>query len=54
MEDMERYGDYNEIDEPPGGKKSIIFTVIKILVVLAIVAVVGVLGFLSFVLGFAS
>ena len=45
MEDIERYGDYNEIDEPPGGKKSIIFTVIKIMVALAIVAVVGVLGF---------
>lgn len=45
MEDIERYGDYNEIDEPPSGKRNILFTVIKILVAVAIIAVVGVLGF---------
>lgn len=45
MEDIERYGDYNEIDEPPSGKRNILFTAIKIMVAIAIVAVVGVLGF---------
>ena len=45
MEDMERYGDYNEIDEPPGGRKSVVLVIIKIMVILATLAVVGVLGF---------
>ncbi len=45
MEDIERYGDYNEIDEPPGGKRNIVLFIIKIMVAIAILAVVAVLGF---------
>ena len=46
MDDMERYGDYNEVDEPP--KKSKVGLVIKILAILVVVAVVGTLGFRMF------
>ncbi len=45
MEDMERYGDYNEVDEAPGGKGNIVFLIIKILVAVAMVAMIGVIGF---------
>ena len=45
MEDIERYGDYNEVDEAPGGKGNIVFLIIKVLVAVATVAVIGVLGF---------
>ena len=44
MDDLERYGDYNEIDDAPRSKNPIA-VIIKILVVTIIVAVVGVLGF---------
>ena len=44
MDDMERYGDYNEIDEVPG-KKSPVGLVIKILVFLVCFSVAGVLLF---------
>ncbi len=43
MDDMERYGDYNEIDEPPRGK-SPIGTVIKAIIALLCVFVVGFMG----------
>lgn len=45
MEDMERYGDYNEVDEAPGGRKNLVLLIIKIMATVAIFAVVGVLGF---------
>ena len=45
MDDMERYGDYNEIDEPPSGKRGITGLIIKILIGILCVVVVGVLGF---------
>ncbi len=45
MDDMERYGDYNELDEVPGGKKSPVGTIIKILIILVCLSVVGVLAF---------
>ncbi len=41
MEDMERYGDYNEVDEAPSGKKNPVFLIIKILIALVCIAVVG-------------
>lgn len=44
MDDLERYGDYNEIDDAPRSKNPIAI-IIKILVVTIIVTVVGVLGF---------
>lgn len=44
MEDMERYGDYNELEEIPG-KKNFMSIVIRILVAVVILLVVGVLGF---------
>lgn len=44
MEDMERYGDYNEVDEEPGGR-SIVGIVLKILIAVIIVSVIGVLAF---------
>ena len=45
MEDIERYSDYNEIDEAPGGNKNPIVLLLKILVVLLCVLVVGVIAF---------
>ena len=44
MEDMERYGDYNEVDEVPKSRGPMGW-VIRILVAIVIIAVVGVLGF---------
>ena len=43
MDDMERYGDYNEVDEPP--KKSIVGIVLKSFMILIVLLVVGTLGF---------
>lgn len=43
MEDMERYGDYNEVDEEPGGR-SIVGIVLKVLIALIIVSVIAVLA----------
>ena len=48
MEDMERYGDYNEVDEAPGGKKNIIVLLLKLSVLFVCAMVVGVLGFRVF------
>lgn len=45
MEDIERYGDYNEIDEAPGGNKNPVATLLKILVLSLCVLVVGVIIF---------
>lgn len=45
MDDMERYGDYNEVDEAPSGKKGVLGTVIKILIAVVCLSVVGVLAF---------
>ena len=44
MDDMERYGDYNEIDEPPA-KRGAVGTVLKVLLALLCVTVVGIIGF---------
>ncbi len=43
--DMERYGDYNEIDEPPRGKRNPVLLLIKILIALVCLSVVGILAF---------
>lgn len=43
MEDIERYGDYNEIDEEPGGNKNPVATFLKILIVALCILVVGVI-----------
>ena len=45
MEDIERYGDYNEIDEAPGGNKNPVATFLKILIVSLCLLVVGVIAF---------
>lgn len=45
MEDMERYGDYNEIDESPSKKPNIVLIILKALTALCCIAVVGILGF---------
>ena len=45
MEDIERYGDYNEIDEAPGGNKNPVATLLKALVIFLCVLVVGVIIF---------
>lgn len=43
--DMERYGDYNEIDEPPRGKRNPVILIIKLLIALICISVVGILAF---------
>ena len=43
MEDMERYGDYNEVDEPP--RKSPFMLIIKILIGVFCLSVIGLLAF---------
>ena len=45
MEDMERYGDYNEIDEAPGKKSNPVVTVLKALCIAVCVLVIGVIAF---------
>lgn len=45
MEDMERYGDYNDIDDDLPAKRGVIGLVIKILIAVVCIAVVGVLAF---------
>ena len=45
MEDMERYGDYNEIDESPKKEVNVVLLVLKILTGLICLSVVGVIGF---------
>ena len=46
MDDMERYGDYNEIDEPP--KKSGVLTAIKLIAAIICISVIGLLAFRIF------
>ena len=46
MDDMERYGDYNEIDEPP--RKSPVLMFIKIVAAVLCVSVIGLLAFRIF------
>ncbi len=43
MDDLERYGDYNEVDEPP--KKSPVLLIIKIAAIAVCAAVICLLGF---------
>ena len=45
MEELDRYGDYNEVDEAPGGNKNIVATLLKALIITLCVLVVGVLVF---------
>ena len=45
MEDIERYGDYNEIDEEPGGDKNHVATLLKVLIISLCLLVVGVILF---------
>ncbi len=51
MDDLERYGDYNEIDEPPSKNK--VLLAIQITVGLAIFAVAAVLGYRIFLRNYA-
>ena len=46
MDDFERYGDYNEIEEAP--KKSAVLKTIKIVAIIVCFSVIGVLGFRVF------
>ena len=45
MEDIERYGDYNEVDEAPGGNKNPVVSLLKGLIIAICLIVVGVLVF---------
>ena len=45
MEDMERYGDYNEVDEAPGGDKNPVAFFLKCLIIAICLLVVGVIAF---------
>ena len=45
MEDIERYGDYNEIDEEPGGDKNHVATILKVVIITLCLLVVGVVLF---------
>ena len=45
MEDIERYGDYNEVDEAPGGNKNPVAFFLKALVIALCLLVVGVIAF---------
>ena len=45
MDNMERYGDYNEVDDTPGGKKKAVSLILKILIFILGGAVAGVLIF---------
>ena len=46
MSDYERYGDYNEIDEAPGGKsKNPVVIILKAVIALVCISVVGILAF---------
>ena len=45
MEDIERYGDYDEIDEEPSGDKSNLGLIIKIVIISLCLLVVGVILF---------
>ena len=45
MVDIERYGDYNEVDEAPGGNKNPVATLLKVLVISLCILVVGVITF---------
>ncbi len=45
MEDIERYGDYNEIDEAPGGNKNPVSMLLKALILFLCFTVVGVIIF---------
>ena len=50
MEDMERYGDYNDIDDEEKGKKQgPIQILLKVLVAVVIIAVIGMLAFRIFI-----
>ena len=50
MDDLERYGDYNEVDEPP--KKSSVLMIIKITAAIIALAVFGLLGFRLFLFNY--
>ncbi len=45
MEDMERYGDYNEVDSPPADRRKTVSLIIKILIITVCISVVAVLLF---------
>ena len=45
MEDIERYGDYNEVDEAPGGSRNPVAFILKGLIIALCLLVVGVLAF---------
>ncbi len=49
MEDLERYGDYNELDEIPGKRSNPIVTVLKVLIFAFCVLVIGVIAFRIFI-----
>ena len=52
MDDMERYGDYNELDEAPGGNKNIVAIVIKVLIGLVCAFVIGIILFRLFLFNY--
>lgn len=50
MDDFERYGDYNEVDESP--KKSPVLRAIKIIVLVLIFSIIGFIGFRLFTVNY--
>ena len=49
MDDFERYGDYNEIDDEPPKRRNFVTLIIKLAAALVIIAVVGVVGVRMFI-----
>ena len=52
MEDLERYGDYNEVDDEPGEKRGIVGLILKILIGVVCLSVIGVVGFRIFIFNY--
>lgn len=51
MDDMERYGDYNDTDDD-GGKRGIVGTIIKILIAVVCIVVVGFIAFRIYIFNY--
>ena len=52
MDDMERYGDYNELDEAPRGKRGPVSILLRVLIGLVCFLVIGVIVFRLFLFNF--
>ena len=52
MDDLERYGDYNEIDESPSKNKNPMLLTMKIMIMVVALLVIGVIGFRIFTMNY--